>query len=126
MKKLLLSAVMISAFALTPAIAEDKHDDHEERTRHYEVAEPKDWQDAIHILEEKGAEMEAAYATQDYATIHELSYHLEMAADLLVEESKALMDAVNEVHHATEDGEYKLVDEKFPALENSLHEVTGK
>lgn len=129
MKHLLLSTLVISTLALTPAWAEeDDHDiDHDEaRARHYQVVEPKSWSEAVAIIEEKGAEMKAAYLVKDYAKMHEHSYSLEVAADYLDEESGELMKAVEDVHHATEDGEYKAVAEKFPDLEDHLNDIAGK
>lgn len=130
MKHLLLTTIAVSTLALYPAIASDDHDhDHshgEERPQHYEAAEPASWEEALAILEEKGAEMKAAYAAKDYQTMHELSYALEAAAEYLDEQAGELVEAVEEVHHATEDGEHKELTKVFPEFEDRLNHVAGK
>ena len=139
MKKTLLS-LACGTLLISPVYAGPGHDhDHgaqvaggdsashsEERVKHCEVVEPKNWTEAIAILEEKGAAMKAAYKAQDYNTMHELSYSLEVAADYLDEESGELLEAVEKVHHSTEDGELKELQKDFPDLEKRLNDVVGK
>ena len=127
MKKTLLS-LACTTLLISPVYAGEGHDhDHdEERAKHFEVVEPKNWSEAIAILEEKGAAMKAAYKAKDYNTMHELSYSLEVAADYLDEESGELLKAVEKVHHSTEDGEFKDLTKDFPAFETRLNDVVGK
>lgn len=127
MKYLLFTTLAVCAFAVTPAMAEDDHDDHdEERVKHYQIQEPKSWAEAVNIINEYGNKMKAAHAKQDYQTMHELSYHLEVAADYLEEETESLMDSIEVVHHTTEDGEYEKMEKAFPTLEKHLSDIAGK
>ena len=131
MKTILFASIAFSALALSSASAENHAQVAEggstsqERARHFEIIEPKSWAEAVAIIEEKGAEMKAAYAEKDYGKMHELSYHLEVAADVLREEAEELMEAVEEVHHATEDGEMDKVEQKWPELDTRLNDIAG-
>lgn len=124
MKYIILALVMsLSSFMLVMPVHADED---EARTKHFEVEEPKSWQEAVSIIETKGAEMKAAYAAKDYAKMHELSYSLEVSADYLEEASETLLESVEDVHHQTEDEELDKLKASFPKFEASLADITGK
>lgn len=110
----------------------------EERVAHYEVAAPKDHASALTLLQTKTKEVGAVLtknAKLDDNTleaIHEKSYALEAAVDKLRESpvnssEKATLasteEAVQKLHHASEDHKEAEVRESFAALETHLAQL---
>ncbi|MBL4804900.1 MAG: cupredoxin domain-containing protein [Alphaproteobacteria bacterium] len=139
MKKLLLVStvgVLFSAIAV-PVLAEDDHDhDHDEaRVEHYEGHAIATTEEALKTLKDENAEIAGILKSEklegsQLEQIHEISYTLENAIDKLIAEKAApqgQLDAVDEavqaVHHASENHEEAKVREWFAKLEPAVDEI---
>lgn len=135
MKKLLLAsmAVVLTGAIVAPAIAEEDHD--EARVEHYQghaIATPEE---ALKTLQDENVEISAILKVEkltglQFEKIHEISYTLENAIDKLIAEKAAPQDqldavdeAVQAVHHASENHEEEKVREWFAKLETSVGAV---
>lgn len=141
MKNLLLAgaALIIATSFAAPAYAEDA--DHDEaRVEHYEGKDFESNEAALETLNAKNVEIAEILKTEKLSgaqleTIHETSYTLENAIDKLIAEKAAAqpqLDAVDEavqaIHHASENHEEATVREWFTKLEAAVSavEIGGK
>ena len=141
MKKYLLTSAivaLIGGFSVS-ALAEDDHDhdhDHDEaRVEHYAGEEIATAEDAVKTLKDENSEIAGILKSEklegsQLEKIHEISYTLENAIDKLIADKAApqsQLDAVDEavqaVHHASENHEEAKVREWYAKLETAVGEI---
>lgn len=134
MKQLLTGIALAALCFSTPAFAHDHEHEDEERISHYAVEAPETRDAAIAVLTGKTAEIgtllqKAPLDSNDLEAIHERTYALESAVDKLVEDAvtdiqKASLEATDEavqaLHHASEDHEEARTRESFGKLETAV------
>lgn len=136
MKKLLLAgaALVIATSFVTSLHAEDAEHD-EARVEHYEGKDFASNEEALETLNAKNVEIAEILKAEKLSdaqleTIHETSYTLENAIDKLIAEKAAAQsqldtvdEAVQAIHHASENHEEAKVREWFTKLEAAVAAV---
>ncbi|MGB0719541.1 MAG: DUF6746 family protein [Bdellovibrionales bacterium] len=141
MKKLFLlstTAILIGGFA-TLAIAETDHDHHDEAPiQHYEAQSFENVAAAKQGLIDNNAKIAELLKSETLSgaqleKIHEISYTLENAIDTLIAEKAGVQaklesvdEAVQAIHHASEDHEESHVREWFPKLEQAVADLDSE
>ncbi len=138
MKKILLmTGVMALSLVSYTAMAKDNVQD-ETSIQHYEGVKIANSAEAIDILKSNNAKIAAILkadtaSDSDLESIHEISYSLEnaidkMIADKAAEQSKldAVDEAVQAIHHASENHEEAKTREWFAKLETSVAALEGQ
>lgn len=118
------------------AASHDAHDDHDEETEHYKGIDIKSSEHAFTILHDKTEEIgviiekNAELEFLELEAIHEISYSLEAAIDYIRDDKAAddahiaLVDeAIQAVHHTSEDQEQAELREWFKKLNVALAEI---
>jgi hypothetical protein len=119
----LFTLAVLFALSFAPALthAEDK-------VQHYNVAEGITAETAKSTLETKLADVEKTLVAEKlddtaFESIHELSYTLEDAAAKLTGDTKALKDAIEELHLASEDRKEDVVRAALPKIKAELAKI---
>lgn len=123
-RSLILAIVLLTASL--PAQAE-------ERIQHYAVETPKNSVAALTMITEKIAAIETFEKQGKLESIHEQSYYLEAAVNVLRQNNytpadalDALDEAVQTIHYDSENGKAKEVKAVLPKLKEAAQRVTAK
>ncbi len=98
----------------------------EERIQHYEAVKPASVEEALKLLTERAAIAEQGLAKNQLEAVHEQSYTLEAAGDMLQDhlkkQQKALdeaNEAIQEIHALSEKGDAAGVRKALPRLKKA-------
>ncbi len=116
--------IMAFALAVSPAAYA------EERVEHYAAVKPMNVQEALTLLAERTALAEQALNKKDLEGVHEQSYTLEAAGDLLQVQAEkqqkaldTLNEAIQEIHALSEKGDAPGVRKALPRLKKATQEL---